>query len=176
MKTKYLLATALLWLAVGPGRARQSKPAADVLRRAGETTVFAFVTKSGKTASLCQGPKGTYLVYRFGTAAKTELQYPAVLDAISWHKFTYSSYFRGGGAANAGLDLNRLTFRNGGVKYQMHHDYSAEDEAKNGDGTDVGLEVTVQGKTTRIPAKDGTVVGSLLDFRDNPKIVTGELD
>jgi hypothetical protein len=84
-----ILATSLGLLAQLSPAASQPKPGPDALRHAGETTLFSFVTASGKTALLCEGPKDAYLVYRFGTAAKTELQYPSVLDANSWQKFTY---------------------------------------------------------------------------------------
>lgn len=90
-------------------------PPPATLVRPGETTLFAFQTKSGKTAALCRGPKGAYLVYRFGTAAKVELQYPAKLDASSWKKFTYWSYQRG----NPYLGIAELKFENQGVQYTL---------------------------------------------------------
>jgi len=128
MSLRGLLVAGLLWLAAGlaTSTATPPKPARDVLRRPGETTVFSFVATNGKTVSLCEGPKGTYLVYRFGTAAKTELQYPATLDASSWSKFTYFRYFRGGGVANAGLAEYRLSFRNGTVEYELYDRTHAE--------------------------------------------------
>jgi hypothetical protein len=138
--------------------------------------VFSFVTGRGKIACLCEGPKQAYLTYRFGTAAKVDLQYPAVLDRGSWKKFTYAFYYRGGGVDNAGVDNNQVSFSNGGVRYRLYQDYSAEEEAKNGDGEDVGIEVTVKGKTSRIGAKGGTVFGNILGFRDNNKIGKGELE
>ncbi|MGI4870150.1 MAG: hypothetical protein ACRYFX_03110 [Janthinobacterium lividum] len=141
----------------------------DPLRHPSETTVFSFRTANGKTASLCEGPKGAYLVYRFGTAAKTELQYPAVLDASSWRKFTYSFYLRGGGAANAGMDLNHLSFKNGGAKYVIYSEYSSEDSKE-----EVGIEVHANGKTAHITGKPATVKGSLTDLRDNHKVTPSD--
>lgn len=93
-----LLAGNCLLLAAG------APPKPATLCQIGETPVFSFKTNGGKVATLCRGPKGSYLVYRFGTAAKVELQYPDKLDASSWQKFTYWSYTRGGGAANSGVD------------------------------------------------------------------------
>jgi hypothetical protein len=55
----------------------------NALRRPGETRLFSFETANGKTAVLCEGAKKAHLVYRFGTAAKVELQYPIILTASS---------------------------------------------------------------------------------------------
>jgi hypothetical protein len=115
-----------------------------MLRRPGETTLFSFVTERGKTVSLCEGPKSAYLVYRFGTAAKVELQYPAVLDASSWKKFTYSWYFRGGGLANAGHSDAQLVFHNGKVTYELY-DMAHAEEGDDGEETflrEVGMHIS----------------------------------
>ena len=150
------LAAAALGLAAAMSLPGQGRPAPNVLRRPGETTVFSFITRSGKTVALCEGPKGAYLVYRFGTTAKVELQYPAVLDASSWRKFTYFRYTRGGGLANAGRSEYRLSFRNGKVKYEL---YDMEHvEAGKGDDEvylrDVGITVAdgvdISGKTSTV--------------------------
>ena len=114
MKIWILAVAAPCWLAAAP-----PAPAPDVLRKPGENTVFSFVTNGGRTVSLCKGPKSAYLVYRFGTATKTELQYPAVLDASSWRKFTYWEYHRGGGAHNAGRDTHQLSFSIGKTVYEI---------------------------------------------------------
>ncbi len=37
-------------------------------------------------------------------------------------------YFRGGGAENEGLDLNSLTFTNGGFVYEVYDHYIAESD------------------------------------------------
>ena len=145
MRIQIWCLVAPLWLAVSATPVQQAKPAPYVLRQPGETTVFSFVTSKGKTVSLCEGPKSAYLVYRFGTASKTELQYPAVLDASSWSKFTYFRYFRGGGIANAGREEYRLSFRNGNVEYEVYDMNHAEADE---DGTvlyprEIGIYVSV---------------------------------
>jgi hypothetical protein len=147
-----LALAAPLWLATGMAPA--TKPAPDVLRRPGETTVFSFVAANGKTVSLCEGPKSAYLVYRFGTAAKTELQYPAALDAGSWSKFTYFRYLRGGGVANAGLEEYRLSFRNGNVEYELY-DRTRAEAGKGGEelypreiGIDISAARSITGKAS----------------------------
>ncbi|NOS86384.1 MAG: hypothetical protein HOP31_14700, partial [Ignavibacteria bacterium] len=91
-----------------------SFPAFAQLVKKGETEIFRFKTNAGKTAVICKGGDESYLVYRFGTNSKIELQYPAELNESSWELFTYSNYFRGGGMENEGMDLNYLTFINNG--------------------------------------------------------------
>jgi hypothetical protein len=146
------------------------------LARAGETTVFAFQTKSGKTAALCRGAKGAYLVYRFGTAAKVELQYPAKLDASSWQKFTYWSYTRGGGAANAGVESAQLRFENGGVAYTLTDETRAyytrqhEEDYRRA----VGIDVTVNSKTISVNGVSSTAVGDLANVQNDHKVKVDE--
>jgi hypothetical protein len=163
-----VLATSLGLVARVSPAASQPKPGPDALRRAGETTLFSFVTASGKTASLCEGPKAAYLVYRFGTTAKTELQYPSMLDATSWQKFTYWSYDRGGGVANAGEELHQLSFKNGGVEYQLYDDtFAFVNKAKEEDfRRELGVYVVLKGKKVRVVGKEPSVVGGLYMVAD----------
>jgi hypothetical protein len=140
-----------------------AQPPPDVLRRPGETTVFSFRTSRGKTVSLCEGPKAAYLVYRFGTAAKTELQYPAALNAGSWRKFTYWTYHRGGGVANAGMEEYRISFKNEAAEYELtdrteaYLTSSKEEDYRR----EVGLNVVVSGKSLDITARQASVSGDL---------------
>jgi hypothetical protein len=161
----FLAASSLLLTASAP-----PKPAN--ICQAGETVVFSFVTKAGKTAALCQGPKEAYLVYRFGTAAKIELQYPAKLDASSWQKFTYWSYHRGGGAHNAGLEIAKLKFTNQGVKYELSDQTSAfYNKQKEEDyRREVGIDVVVKGKTIFVAGDAETAVGDMMGLKDGHKV------
>jgi hypothetical protein len=135
----------------------------DILSRPGETTVFSFKTASGKAVSLCEGPKAAYLVYRFGTTTKIELQYPAVLNASSWQKFTYWTYHRGGGVANAGMEEYRISFKNGGAEYELTDRTEAyltsnkEEDYRR----EVGLNVVVSDKSLDIKARQSSVNGNL---------------
>jgi hypothetical protein len=134
----------------------------------GETELLRFKTKSGKTAIVCTGENESYIVYRFGTNSKVELEYPAAKDNDSWQLFTYSYYFRGGGKENAGLDLNYLTFENNGYTYKLYQEYSAEDNSEN-----AGILVTgANGVETDFKAVRNSVKGSLIDLRYNNKIKT----
>ncbi|WP_139925822.1 hypothetical protein [Hymenobacter sp. DG01] len=164
-----------LWLAVGAAPAQQVKPAPDVLRRPGERTILSFVTSSGKTASVCEGPKAAYLVYRFGTAAKTELQYPAVLDSSSWRKFTYWPYHRPGGVANAGMENYELSFKNGGAQYTLV-DHTEAYLMKGGEENyrrTVSFNVVLNGKALDITVRQASVNGDLYlneEQRDRVKL------
>lgn len=136
------------------------------LVKKGETSVFSFKTKSGKSAVLCYGVNNSYLVYRFGTNSKIELEYPSALDESSWQMFTYSYYYRGGGKENAGMDLNYISFENSGYMYKIYNEYTAEDD-KEQSGI---IILSPEGKETTIKAINSTVKGSLIEFRDNDKI------
>jgi len=91
-----------------------------------EQLIFGFKTKHGKTLGIALGKNNSYLVYRYGRKGKVELEYPAKKDKSSFEKFTYSSYYRGGGKSNLGLDLQRLSFRNHNTDYEVFYEYSAE--------------------------------------------------
>jgi hypothetical protein len=160
MKKGVILAVALS--AGGGGRAwGQQAGRVNALSRPGETKIFFFKTASGKTAVLYEGPKGSYLVYRFGTATKVELQYPTVLTADSWRKFTYSSYHR---SANPVAQRYWLSFSNGGNEYQL---FDMMDAATTKSGEEyyprvVGVSVTLpKGKIINIDGRENSIQGDL---------------
>jgi len=70
-----------------------------------EQILISFKTREGKTVSLSSEMENRYIVFRIGTDIKTEMEFPRKTKE-SWQKFKYSSYLRGGGAENEGLDLN----------------------------------------------------------------------
>lgn len=134
----------------------------------GETVLFGF-DLAGSSRAMCvsYSEQGDYLVYRFGSRDKIELEFPKD-KSQSWSKFTYSYYLRPGGAANEGLDLSYLLFENGGFEYRVYEEHSASDAA-----TRVGIIVTdkATGRETDIEGESATVKGSLVDLRTNPKIM-----
>lgn len=91
-----------------------------------ETVVIEFDTKNEKHLTVCRDKKDKYLVYRFGTNTKVELQYPEKLDESSFKKFDYSSYMRPGGIENLGMNLDYLSFVNNGYRYVVYKTYAAE--------------------------------------------------
>ena len=94
-----------------------------------EEVIFSFQTKNGKKMVLAKDKENEYIIYRFGSAKKIELEYPSIKDKDSWNKFTYSYYFRGGGKSNSGLELQSIYFQNGNFDYTIYKDYSAEGES-----------------------------------------------
>lgn len=160
------LPLAALALAAFTGAPGKTAP----LCRNGETSLYCFTTTKGKIVSVCVGPQQKYLVYRFGTAQKVELQYPAVLDASSWGKFTFASYMRPSmGGTNAGQDLNHLQFASGKVRYTVFCDFSDEG------GEKVGVNVNLGGgQEVFIKGNPKSVQGGLMELRDNDKVKRSE--
>lgn len=133
-----------------------------------EEILISFKTEnSDKVLSVCISKTAQeYIVYRFGTKEKAELDFP-VDKADSWSKFIYSYYLRGGGKENEGMDNNYLTFENGGYEYKIYQEYAAVDES-----TAVGVIVKDKStnKETDIKGLPDTLIGSLVGLRSNDKI------
>jgi len=132
-----------------------------------EVLVYGFqIADSDKKLAVCMDEDESYLVYRYGTKDKLELEYPENKEN-AWDNFTYSYYLRGGGADNAGLDLNYLVFENKGYQYQVYDEYSAETGV-----TEVGVRVRnlETGAETDIKGDYESEKGSLITFRDSDKI------
>jgi hypothetical protein len=145
-----------------------SAPPLQPLLKGNEKTIFSFqVANSAKIATIAVSTvKPEYIVYRFGTAAKVELKFPQ--DKVnSWQQFTYSFYFRGGGAANEGLDMNYLSFTNGNFKYTVYQEYVAV-----GNQEYVGIRIldTKTNKKYEVSGDSGNTVGSLLTLRDDARV------
>jgi len=143
-----------------------------------EKIVFSFETNKGKTMSLAMDKNQKYIVYRFGQAGKVELQYPEEFSG-TFEKFTYNYYMRGGGAANAGLDLNYVSFTGDTHKIIIYEEYSSGDPENPEESTSVGLRIIdlKTNKETKILGLEKTMQGSLIDFRDNGliSVVEGEI-
>lgn len=103
-----------------------------------EVVVLSFKTKKKKQVFLCRDKDNHYLVYRFGSKPKVELQFPGKLDETSFQKFEYSSYFRGGGVENLAMNLDYLSFTNSGYRYVIYKTYASESE---GHEDEVGIRV-----------------------------------
>ena len=92
-----------------------------------EKTVFSFDTKAKKNLSICKHKNNDYLVYRYGTTVKIEMQYPNVLDITSWEAFTFSGMRRAGGKANAGFGDYDLSFSINRFNYVVFQTWSDEE-------------------------------------------------
>lgn len=142
-----------------------AQPGKNLLLKPNEALVFACKTKSGKSIYICREKKDTYLVYRYGTPQKIELQYPAVLDSTSWQQFSFKGYSRGGGKANAAMYYGFLTFSNNGADYEVYDTWNVEDDTIN-----CGVSVTSGGKVTDIKGLAKSRKGYLLALRDYEQI------
>lgn len=133
-----------------------------------EDILFSFkIANSNKSASICISKnQQDYIIYRYGTEDKIELEYPVKTDD-SWSLFTYSYYLRGGGPDNDGLDLNYLSFKNDGYTYELYEEYDSESDIPL-----IGIKVTNQetNEETDIPGDSNSMNGTLISLRDNAKI------
>ncbi len=132
-----------------------------------EEMLVSFETVKGKKVMLAKDKNDKYIIYRYGTKTKIELEYPEK-NKESWKKFKFSSYMRGGGTANEGMDLNYLAFTNKDVKYVIYYTYTARESM-----TEVGVKI-LNPKTDAVIGNvkgiEKTWKGSLIDFRDNKLI------
>lgn len=145
------LFSVLFWV----GFSQNAKAAATLCKPTEHVLLSCTMDKSQKTLSLCglqpSESQAGYIAYRFGTAQKIELEYPKDKND-SFNLFTYSTYFRGGGKQNAGLDLVSIFFTNESTQYEIFSNWSAEDEK-----TTHGVIVSDETETTlqcREPAID----------------------
>jgi hypothetical protein len=118
--------------------------------------------------SVCVDQEESYIVYRFGTKNKIELEYPKERSG-SWKRFRYSFYLRGGGPQNDGLDLNYLIFTNNNVVYTIYQEYDALSNT-----TTCGIRIENQENNIDISGDSETIIGTLADFRNNTRIQKGE--
>lgn len=98
------------------------------------------------------------MIYRFGNETAAELEIKDNLnDSIP--VFCYSYYFRGGGVANAGLDLNYVTFVNADYEYKIYYEYSAEE---NDSSVGIRVKKLSDNTTCDIKGQYKSVKGSLV--------------
>ena len=135
-----------------------------------EQVLLEFNTQNNKKLIIAKDNSDKYLIYRYGTKDKIEFEYPNN-KSDSWKKFKFSSYLRGGGKTNEGMDLNYLYFQVDNYKYVIYEEYFAETEQTN-----YGIKVIDSNseKITNIKADKKTIKGNLFIFRDNKKVEKGD--
>ena len=135
-----------------------------------EKLLFSFKTDHGKIMTLCEDTLKKYIVYRFGTKDKIELEFPQK-DKHSWNKFVYSFFVRGGGVSNDGIDLNYLAFTQDSIKYVLYDTYSS-----TGEKYQVGIKIIDLKKNSirNTEGKSNTKQGTLIDFREHNLIKKSE--
>lgn len=92
-----------------------------------EVELYSFRTFEGKKLSICKDTLDDYLIYRYGTEEKVELEFPKD-KSKSWDLFRYNYYLRGGGIQNEGMDENNLSFTIGKYEYKIYDNYYSRGE------------------------------------------------
>lgn len=131
-----------------------------------EKLVYQLKMKSGKQLSVCIDKHGKYIVYRYGSKNKIELEYPKEKDFSSFKKFEYSEYKRGGGIQNSAMELTYLAFTNNAINYVVYDTYFAE-----GDKLNAGIKVIDESKNkiTDLKGLQKSIKGNLSDLKDKVK-------
>jgi hypothetical protein len=131
-----------------------------------EELIFSFNTKNGKRLVLAKDKKNEYIVYRFGTKDKIELEYPEK-NKESWSKFTYGHYLRGGGKQNAGMELESIFFQINNFSYTIYKNFHSEG---NSFETGINIRNLSDDKMTIIVGKYNTIKGSFYKLREEELI------
>lgn len=141
-----------------------------------EVLVFSFSTVKGKKVVVARDKDYGYIIYRFGTDKKIEMEYPKEKNKSSWDKFSSAYYFRGGGKANAGLEIDNLIFENEGYKYVIYRDYSAgDDKTPEEMKTGIIVEKIDSGKELKnLKANENTIKGGWYDLRIDGRLKKNE--
>lgn len=131
-----------------------------------EEVVFSFNTKNGKKLVLAKDKENQYIVYRFGTLDKIEIEYPEK-NKESWSKFTYGYYLRGGGKQNAGMELESVFFQIDNFQYTIYKNYYSEN---NSFETGIKVKNVLNDTIVDIIGKYKTIKGSFYKLRDEELI------
>jgi hypothetical protein len=142
-----------------------------LLKKADEEVIYSFNLKNNrKTAVLCRQKNNKYLVYRFGTKGKIELQYPAIPDINSWKLFKYKGYSRGGGKANDAEEIHSVEFFNAGVTYGIYDGWNANR------GSYAEILIKTGKKPIDLIGDPHSKVGTIGLLRNYPELIPNSLD
>jgi hypothetical protein len=134
-----------------------------------EKIIFSFESNTGKKMVLAKDKLDAYIIYRFGSKEKVEMEFPTK-TRDSWGKFKYSFYLRGGGVANTGMDLNYVYFDSNHIRYVIYDTYFSELNKYS-----VGIRVILPDKKIiEIKGNTKTRKGNMVDFRDNGLLEIGD--
>jgi hypothetical protein len=134
-----------------------------------ETIIFSFESIKGKKMVLAKDKSDAYIIYRFGSKEKVEMEFPKKTKD-SWKRFKYSYFLRGGGPDNSGIDLNYVFFDNDNIRYIIYDTYFSESRKYS-----IGVRViSLDKKITDIRGNYKTRKGSMVDFRDNGLLEIGD--
>ena len=129
-----------------------------------EEVIFSFETKKGKKMVLAKDKDNEYIIYRFGTENKIELEYPEK-NKESWSKFSYFYYGKPGGPENNGMYCHSVNFKIDDYSYSIYSNLHLYEE---GDENNIGIIINNEkrGKRKKIEAYQ-SIEGTLDDFLDN---------
>jgi hypothetical protein len=135
-----------------------------------ERSILEFETTEGKTLLVAIDTTNKYIICRYGSNSTLELEFPGERRA-SWDEIQYSWYLRGGGTENEAMDLNYLYFDFSNSLYVVFQEYVAN-EGEPKFGLTIKNQQNLENRTIR--ALPQSIIGSLTELRDNPKIQIGE--
>lgn len=115
--------------------------------------------------------QGTYLVYRFGTKDKIELEYPQKLDSTSWEAFKLYGVKRWGGKANAGFGDYNLSFTNNSITYKIFQTWDDETNSSS-----IGVTVVTDKKEIILKGDKKSKEGTLLRLDDEQDKISNTAD
>jgi len=135
----------------------------EFLSTRNENIVCSFKTQKGKTVSVCVDKENQYVIYRYGTKDKVELEFPE-MNQECFGQFTY---YNDSINENNGNRTQKLQFQNGGYQYEVYKEYNAQS------GSDlVGIRVTnlSNSEVTDIPGDASTLIDNWYLLDQNDKI------
>ncbi len=151
----------LLVLSAGKGIAQ------TYLKR-GEVNVISFQTLNGKHVAIVTGVDDKYIVYRFGTDKKIELEYPSPKDSTTWKKMFFNWHMHPSMGEDDGVDYDCLSFVKDKFRYAIYESRS---------GNSVNLGVKVMDLNDRViadfPGIESTRKGTLMNLRNNENLGQG---
>jgi hypothetical protein len=139
-----------------------------------DKTIFYFEAKKNRTFELKLDTISNKMTFR--KFKKHKLLYELV-DVLSDSivVFSYGYYFRGGGAANAGMDINVIYFKQRNSIGVLYYQFESEENSLN-----IGFnEINLNGRINNFKAIENSFKGNLLDLRfDNiiPVVENEELN
>ncbi|WP_295714783.1 hypothetical protein [Mucilaginibacter sp.] len=144
----------------------QKKVNYGVLQKPDEKVLYGFSLKSSnKIVLVCTQKDNKYIVYRFGTKDKAELQYPALLNATSWKVFRYDGYSRSG-VNNSPTEIHSLSFKNNNATYEIGDNWDGDENEHNAE-----VIVKSNGKKTKIEGLASSIDGTLATLLEKDNLI-----
>ncbi len=128
-----------------------------------EQVILSFNTTDGHKMVLSKDSSDEYIVFRYGTPGKVEIEYPRK-DTSSWSKFRYSFHMHPAMHENDGADFNYVSFYIDKVRYVIFDEWDGE---SNTNEHGIYLYTGQKQKIKDLKAAPKTVKGSLIELRNS---------